>query len=246
MMIDLKNVTGTKLRAIHRTERRKNRTTLTLRSWARATAARAGDVNTGQIRSLDWLGAEAAAWMRRKGMVALAILALCLAACVVPTNEGGDNAPEVEWSTPDAGTTDKALWRLPPTCQLLPWLCTADAGVPDARPPDPPLPTYWREIVVHDCDRICARFAEYAAIPNAGYDWCAPSYATCNNACVSDGVHVPAVCWYDYHNWLRDEWHEGPDRCDAPYTRDPPYAYWSEYERDAYRVCWDAHVRETR
>ena len=108
----MKNVTGTKLRAIHRNLRRKGKTTASLRPWARATAIFfAEDANPG----LNWLGAGAAAWMRRKGMVALAVLALALAACALPSAQdgGGDNAPDPA-AAPDASSIDKT-WT-PPVC----------------------------------------------------------------------------------------------------------------------------------
>jgi hypothetical protein len=58
----LKNVTCAKLRAIHRGLRRKGRTEMPLRAWARATAEIfAGDETRG------WLAAEAAAFLAKKG-----------------------------------------------------------------------------------------------------------------------------------------------------------------------------------
>lgn len=58
----LKNVTGSKLRAIHRGMRRKGRTALSLRAWARACAEIfVGDEQRG------WLAAEAAAFLAKKG-----------------------------------------------------------------------------------------------------------------------------------------------------------------------------------
>lgn len=179
----------------------------------------------------------------------LLMFAVGLAGCAVQDPQGGDNAPDPEWAPPDAAdVSDKAWWRLPPLCQILPSACP-DAGVPDARPPDaapqPQLPTYWWEVANHDCTNICNRFEEYAARDPA-YRWCAPTWTACYSQCMHDATHVPAVCWYDFHNWLRDEWWEGPDVCAHPSAHSPPYAYWAEYARNAYRVCWDRHAGETR
>lgn len=59
----LRNVTGAKLRAIHRSERRKGRMGISLRGWARSIAGRPDET----LPPLAWLAHEARAWLARKG-----------------------------------------------------------------------------------------------------------------------------------------------------------------------------------
>ncbi len=178
----------------------------------------------------------------------IVMVILIVASCAIPSAGTGDNAPDVETTAPPdaAGELVTKGWGIP-RCPI-PWMCTPDAGAPDARPPTPPdagLPPYWRDVSLDYCERICQRFQDYAAgVP--GFDWCAPTYTQCYTPCVSDGDHVPVACWDQYYSWLRDEWNEGPDRCDSPDTRAAPYAYWAEAERDAYNQCWQQRVQETR
>lgn len=69
----LKNVTGTKFRAIHRSMRRKGTTNVSLRQAARhaadtLSAAERAAAADGEYNGVLWLAQEAAAFMRRKGM----------------------------------------------------------------------------------------------------------------------------------------------------------------------------------
>ena len=64
MGVKFNNIDGKKHRAIHRTMRRKGQTTLSLRAFTRSMAKRVD----GDGDPSSWEAAEAAAFMRRKGM----------------------------------------------------------------------------------------------------------------------------------------------------------------------------------
>lgn len=65
--MSLLNVTGSKLRAIHRGLRRRGSVSISLREYARLVGFKP-TLAAGTHADLDWLGAEARAFMARKGM----------------------------------------------------------------------------------------------------------------------------------------------------------------------------------
>ena len=147
---------------------------------------------------------------------------LILSACVVPTNEGGDNAPDEI----DAAVAAKG-WGLPGCFPS--WVCP-DAALPvDAAETLSERKSRLGPHYEEDCRRICARQHESLYAP------CAPSEVTCTNTCINEYWTSPTSCFWAFDAWVADEWRDGPALCGSwTYA---PWAWQAQDERQAFLEC---------